>query len=62
MYTMCLPVLFCVVAIELEPKYAKARARRAKAFEEVGDVMNCLKGLSIICISHKLASSRYANC
>ncbi|KAI6655571.1 Mitochondrial import receptor subunit TOM70-like [Oopsacas minuta] len=38
----------CSKAIEIDSKYAKARVRRAKAYEAVGDIMPCLKDWTLV--------------
>ena len=35
---------FLILAIELMPKYVKAIARRAKAYESIGKKIECLEG------------------
>lgn len=38
------------MALELNPRYTKALQRRAKAFEQTGDLAQCLEDITAVCI------------
>lgn len=40
----------CTEALELDPKYVKALQRRAKVYEQLGELNHCLEDITAVCI------------
>lgn len=48
----------CTAALEQDPKYMKALQRRAKAYEQNGDLTHCLEDISAVCILEGFKNER----
>lgn len=48
----------CTAALELNPKYTKALSRRAKAFQNLGQLSECLEDITALCILEGFSNPR----
>lgn len=48
----------CSAALDLNPKYTKALSRRAKAFQNLGQLSECLEDVTALCILEGFSNPR----